>query len=211
MRASSVEVLPEPLLRKVTQDAPVRAYPKDTVIVAEGDDSDSLYILLAGGARVYVTGEGGRELHLNELHAGEYFGEVRLDGGPRSATVRALEECRCAILKGVDLARALSEHPELALHVIQKLAHRVRALTESARSLALMDVYGRVAALLLELAEEREGQLEIRERLTQRDIGARVGASREMVSRIMKELETGGYVRLERERIVICRRPPKRW
>ncbi|OGA06986.1 MAG: hypothetical protein A3D95_14680 [Betaproteobacteria bacterium RIFCSPHIGHO2_12_FULL_69_13] len=211
MTASSIEALPEPLLRRVAAQALTRTFPKNAVIVTEGDESDSLYILLAGRAKVYVSGEGDREFYLNQLKPGEYFGEVRLDGGPRSASVIALEECRCAILKGADLSRALAEHPDFALHVIRKLAHLVRALTESARSLALMDVYGRVAALLLKLAEERDGQLEIRERLTQREIAARVGASREMVSRILKDLESGGYLSVERERIAIHRKPPKRW
>jgi CRP/FNR family cyclic AMP-dependent transcriptional regulator len=209
--ATSIEALPESLLERLARQAVTRSYPKNAVIVTEGDESDSLYILLSGRAKVYVSGEGGRELYLNQLHPGEYFGEVRLDGGPRSASVTALEDCRCAILRGDDLARALAEHPEFALHVIRKLAHRVRALTESARSLALMDVYGRVAALLLELAEQRDGHLEIRERPTQREIASRVGASREMVSRILKDLETGGYITVERELIVIHRHPPKRW
>lgn len=211
LSGNHIEALPEPLLRKLAQQAVTRPYPKNAVILTEGDDSDSLYILLSGRARVYVSAEDGRVLHLNELRPGEYFGEVRLDGGPRSASVLALEECRCAILNGEELTRAVAEHPDLALHLIRKLAHRVRALTENARSLALMDVYGRLAGLLLELAEERDGRLEIRERLTHREIATRIGASREMVSRVFKDLETGGYVSAERGRIVIHRRPPKRW
>jgi len=103
LTASSIEALPEPLLRRVAAQALTRTFPKNAVIVTEGDESDSLYILLAGRAKVYVSGEGDREFYLNQLKPGEYFGEVRLDGGPRSASVIALEECRCAILKGADL------------------------------------------------------------------------------------------------------------
>lgn len=90
---------------------------------------------------------------------GEYFGEVTLDGGPRSASVAALEDCRCAVAPRAELNQLLSQVPEIAQHVIRKLAHRVRALTEHMRDLALMHVYGRVARLLLDLAEEVEGKL----------------------------------------------------
>src|SRR3990167_5961549 len=97
---SSILALPEPLLQKLAERALTRSYPKNAVIVTEGDESDSLYILLSGRAKVYVSGEGDREFYLNQLKPGEYFGEVRLDGGPRSASVIALGGCRCAILKG---------------------------------------------------------------------------------------------------------------
>jgi CRP/FNR family cyclic AMP-dependent transcriptional regulator len=160
---------------------------------------------------VFVSDENGRELQLNRIGPGEYFGEVTLDGGPRSASVMALEDCRCAVVKRADLTAFLERHPEFALHLVRKLAHRVRALTESVRSLAMMDVYGRVARLLLELAEERDGRLVVNEALTHRDIASRVGCSREMISRIFSDLIDGGYVRKEAGHLVIVRKPPPRW
>ena len=211
MKDRTVEVLPQPLLDKVAAVATVRAFPKRAIIVTEGDDTDSLYIVLSGKARVYVADDKGREVQLNQLGAGEYFGEVTFDGGPRSASVMAVEDCRCAIVKRSELTGFLEKQPELALHIMRKLARRVRDLTENVRSLALMDVYGRVARLLLELAEERDGRLVVRESLTHRDIASRVGASREMISRIFSDLTDGGYVRKEDRHLVIMRKPPPRW
>jgi CRP/FNR family transcriptional regulator, cyclic AMP receptor protein len=207
----SVELLPQPLLDKVAAVATVRAFAKRSIIVSEGDETDSLYVMLSGKARVFVADDKGREVQLNQLGPGEYFGEVTLDGGPRSASVMALEECRCAVVKRTELTPFLEQNPELALHIVRKLARRVRDLTENVRSLALMDVYGRVARLLLDLAEDHEGRLVISEHLTHKDIASRVGASREMISRIFSDLADGGYVRKENGQLVIARKPPPRW
>ena len=211
MKPRSAEILPAGLREQVAAGAALRSFPKGAIIVNEGDDTDSLYILLSGRARVFVADADGREAQLNQIGPGEYFGEVTLDGGPRSASVMALEECRCAVVKRAELDAFLARNPAFALHVVQKLASRVRALTENVRSLALMDVYGRVARLLLELAEERDGRLAIDEPLTQKDIASRVGCSREMISRIFTDLAAGGYVVKEGGRLVILKKPPPRW
>ena len=211
MNAASVEALPEALLQQVAQQAVLRTFHKNAIIVSEGDDSDSLYVLVTGRAKVFVSDADGKEVQLNQLGAGEYFGEVTLDGGPRSASVMALEDCRCAVLRRADLADLMSGQPEFALHLIRKLAHRVRSLTSSVRDLAFVDVYGRVARLLLELAAERDGCLIIEEKLTQKDIAQRVGASREMISRIFSDLVEGGYLAKQDGRLVLMRKPPPRW
>ena len=211
MKDRTVEVLPAPLLDKVGAVATVRTFAKRAIIVSEGDETDTLYVVISGKARVYVADDKGREVQLNQLGPGEYFGEVTLDGGPRSASVMALEECRCAMVKRAELTPFLEKNPELALHIVRKLARRVRDLTENVRSLALMDVYGRVARLLLELAENREGRLVISEHLTHKDIASRVGASRVMISRFFSDLSDGGYVRKENGQLVIARKPPPRW
>ena len=211
MKDRTAEILPAPLIEKMAALATTRTFGKSAIIVSEGDETDSLYIVLAGRAKVFVADENGREVQLNQIGPGEYFGEVTLDGGPRSASVMALEECRCAVVKRAELSAFLERNPEFARHLVRKLAHRVRLLTESVRSLALMDVYGRVARLLLELAEERDGRLVVEESLTHRDIASRVGASREMISRIFSDLTDGGYVRKEDRHLVIMRKPPPRW
>ena len=211
MKNRTAEILPAPLIEKMAALATTRTFGKNAIIVSEGDETDSLYIVLAGRAKVFVADESGREVQLNQIGPGEYFGEVTLDGGPRSASVMALEECRCAVVKRAELSAFLERNPEFARHLVRKLAHRVRMLTESVRSLALMDVYGRVARLLLELAEERDGRLVVEESLTHRDIASRVGASREMISRIFSDLTDGGYVRKEDRHLVIMRKPPPRW
>jgi CRP/FNR family cyclic AMP-dependent transcriptional regulator len=211
MRDRSAEVLPPALLEAVAKGATARAFPKNAIIVSEGDETDSLYVMLAGRARVYVSNAQGREVQLNVIGAGEYFGEVTLDGGPRSASVMAAEGCKCAVVKRGELLTLVEKEPQFALHIVRKLASRVRDLTENVRSLALMDVYGRVARLLLELAQERDGRLIIEEALTHKDIASRVGASREMISRIFSDLTAGGYVVKENGQLVIVRKPPPRW
>ena len=211
MKDRTVELLPQPLLDKIAAVATVRTFSKRSIIVSEGDETDSLYVMISGKARVFVADDKGREVQLNQLGAGEYFGEVTFDGGPRSASVMAVEECRCAVVKRAELTTFLEKNPELALHVVRKLARRVRDLTENVRSLALMDVYGRVARLLLELAEEKDGRLVVSEPLTHKDIASRVGASREMISRILKDLAAGGYIRIEGAQMVIEKDPPRAW
>jgi CRP/FNR family cyclic AMP-dependent transcriptional regulator len=203
--------LPKPLLDEIATVATIRTYPKHAVIVTESDETDSLYVMLSGKARVYVSDAKGREVVLNQLGVGEYFGEVTLDGGPRSASVMALEECRCAVIRRAELTAFIERNPGFALHLVRKLAHRVRELTENVRSLALMDVYGRVARLLLELAEQKDGRLVVPGPLTHKEIASRVGASREMISRIFSDLSDGGYVRKEDGQLVIARKPPPRW
>jgi CRP/FNR family transcriptional regulator, cyclic AMP receptor protein len=211
MKDRSVEVLPAPLLEAIGKIATVRNYTKHTILMNEGDDTDSLYVVLAGRVRVYVSDDQGREVHVNSIGPGEFFGEVTLDGRPRSASVVSVEDCRCALVKRSELLALIEKEPKFALHMIRKLASRVRDLTENVRSLALMDVYGRVARLLLELADERDGRLVIDEALTHKEIASRVGASREMISRIFSDLTAGGYVVKEEGKLVIVKKPPPRW
>ena len=188
-----------------------RSYPKNTVIVSEGDRTDSLYIILEGRVKVYVSDDDGHDVVLATQGAGEYFGELVLDEGPRSASVMTVEPSRFLVVPLQDFREFVVGNPAFALSLIEKLIARVRSLTESVKSLALMDVYGRVARLLLELAKESEGGLVIPQRLTQQDIASRVGASREMVSRILKDLSVGGYLTQSRTGIVLHRKPPEHW
>ena len=142
---------------------------------------------------------------------GEYFGELVLDQGPRSASVMTLLPCRFLVVQKEEFRKFLLQNPAFALSLIEKLIARVRALTENVKSLALMDVYGRVARLLLELSEENNGGFVISQRLTQQDIASRIGASREMVSRILKDLSVGGCLTQSRTGIVLHRNPPEHW
>jgi CRP/FNR family cyclic AMP-dependent transcriptional regulator len=211
MKDRSPELLPARLLEEIGASATTRAFARNAIIVSEGDETDTVYVLLSGRVKVFLSDADGRDVTLNHLGPGEYFGEITLDGGPRSASVMALEETRCAVVKGAELVALVERTPEFALHMVRKLARRVRALTENVRSLAFVDVYGRVARLLLDLAEEQEGELVIGEPLTHKDIASRVGASREMVSRIFSDLAEGGYVRKDGKRLVVVRKPPPRW
>jgi CRP/FNR family cyclic AMP-dependent transcriptional regulator len=189
----------------------VRTYPKNTIVVTEGERSDSLYVILSGRVKVLVSDENGKDLVLNIQGPGEYFGELALDEGPRSASVATLETCRMAVIANDVLRHFLAEHPDAALQLIKGLIGRVRHATESLKDLALLDVYGRVAKLLLGLAKETDGRMIIDQRFTQQDIADRVSASREMVSRILKDLSVGGYITYDNGRIVVQRRPPRAW
>ena len=182
-----------------------------TVLVTEGDRTDALYIILEGRVRAYVSDASGREVALSVMGPGEYFGEVAFDAGPRSASVVTLEPCKLLVIPRADFATFLESHPAFSMHFINKLIHRIRVLTENVRSLALMDAYGRVARLLLEDSVTKDGVCFVPERPTQVEIANRVGCSREMVSRIFKDLVKGGYIAMEPDRIVINRKPPAHW
>jgi CRP/FNR family cyclic AMP-dependent transcriptional regulator len=203
--------LDEDELRLLSMQGIVKNFPKNTIIVSEGDETDSFYIILGGRVKVFVSDEEGREIVLGTQGPGEYFGEMVLDGGFRSASVMTLDSSRFAIIAKNKFRDFVLSHPRFALDLVEKLIRRTRALTENVKSLALMDVYGRVARLLLELAERKDGTLVIEERLTQQDIASRVGASREMISRILKDLAAGGYVSVEKRRITIHKTPPRHW
>ncbi len=190
----------------------LRHHPKNSVIINEGDDTSSFYIILKGRVKVYLTDESGKEVILNVQAEGEYLGEVALlDEGPRSASVFTLEDSKFAVLNRSAFIECITENPFLALKIMQGLAQRLRALSENVRSLALMDVYGRVARLLLDLAADQNNDKVISEKLTQNDIAARIGASPKMVGRIMQELKKGGYVRKSGKNLIIARPLPAAW
>jgi CRP/FNR family cyclic AMP-dependent transcriptional regulator len=198
-------------LRDFAQHAVSRTFPENTVVVREGDRTDSLYIIVSGRVKIYVSDDKGKEVMLSESGPGEYFGEMVLDEGPRSASVKTLEPTRFLVVSKEDFREFVKKSPEFSLHLICKLISRVRALTNDVKSLALMDVYGRVARMLLELAVERDGVLVIDSKPTQQEIASRVGASREMVGRILGDLTVGGYIEVGRDRITIAKALPRTW
>ncbi len=199
-------------LKHIAEHGTIRTYPKNAVLIHEGDLTDSFYVILKGKVKVYASDEDGKEIILNLQGAGEYFGELALiDAAPRSASVMTMEPSKLAVVSRADFERFLTEHPSIAIELIRSLAQRVRSLTESVKSLALLDVYGRVARTLLDLATEEGGEQAVRQRLTHQDIANMVGASREMVSRIMKDLINGGYIRIEDRRIIIRHKLPPGW
>jgi CRP/FNR family cyclic AMP-dependent transcriptional regulator len=198
-------------LRALADRTVVRSYPKQAMIVSEGDESDSLYLIVSGRVKIYLADEHGKELILAIKGPGQYFGEMVLDGEARSASVMTLEPSQFAIVSRADFRDFLLGHAEVALQLIQNLIRVARGLNRSVRNLAMLDVYGRVARILLELAVERDGKLVIPERLTQKEIAARVGASREMINRVLRDLTAGGYVSVQKGRITINKAPPARW
>lgn len=207
-----VHSLGEDLLREIAGRGGLRPYPANAVLINEGDASDSLFIVLKGRVKVYSTNPEGKEVVITTHGPGEYVGELALDGGVRSASVMTLEPTTCSVVSGANLREFVAAHPDFALHLIHKLIRRVRHATESVKSLALDDVYGRVVRLLNDLSDPAEGgRRVVRERMTQQAIAERVGSSREMVSRIFKGLTTGGYVAVDAGRIVLLKKPPPGW
>jgi CRP/FNR family cyclic AMP-dependent transcriptional regulator len=198
-------------LAAIEQQTKRKHYQKRTVIIEKGDESSSLYVLEHGRAKVYVADDGGREIVLRELGPGDHFGELALLGGsPRTASVETLTDCDVRLLTGVVFKDFLAKHPEVALSLIRHLVRQVADLTDTASDLALLSVYGRLAKVLVEQSEEEGGRL-ITPPLTQQQIADRVGCSREMVSRIIGDLKTGGYISLEGKRFVLERKLPERW
>jgi len=198
-------------LSALEQHTKVKRYQKRTVIIEKGEESSILYVLESGRAKVYVADDAGKEIVLRELGPGDHFGELALLGGsPRTASVMTLTDCEARLLTGSVFRDFLAKHPEVALVLIRHLARQVADLTDTASDLALLSVYGRIAKVLVEGAQDEDGRL-ITGPLTQQHIADRVGCSREMVSRIVGDLRTGGYVSLEGKRFVLERKLPERW
>jgi len=182
-----------------------RSYPKNTVIINENDHADSLYLIESGRVKVYCSDKNGKEFIMNTLTAGDHFGELALlDDDKRSASVRTMEKSTFCIVYKEDFNQVLAQQPNIAKTLIRNLTRRVRKLTQDVKALALQDVYGRVTNVLTTLAEPRDEETSIiPEKLTQQDIADRVGASREMVARILKDLTIGEYISFEGRNIVI--------
>lgn len=203
--------LDESALRALAPHGAVRAFPKNAVVVNQGDETDSLYILLSGRVKAFVGEEDGREVVLNTAGAGDYFGEVVLDGGPRSASIMTLEPCRLFVIPRGDIEGLIDSNPAFARHLIHALIGKVRSLTQRVLDLSLKDVYGRFAKFIEDNAVERGGTREVPERLTQHEIAARIGASREMVNRIIKDLTAGGYISIDGKHITVHKKLPAHW
>ena len=202
----------EPGIARLANRGIVRSYRKNTIVLNEGEPGDSLFVLLQGQVKVYATDENGREITYGTIQAGDYFGEMSIDGGPRSASVMTLEPCLCALVSRGAVQQHLAEEPGFALQLVTQVIRRARSATETARQMALLDVYGRVIHTL----EGQQGPASQQEpvqlmQITHQQIASRVGASREMVSRLLKDLEKGGYVELGIKRITLKKKLPARW
>ncbi len=177
---------------------------RGTVIMREGDLGDSLFAIVHGRVKVFIGDEDGREIILKILGEGDFFGELALiDKQPRSASVAAIESTTLNVLSHQAFQTCLTRAPQIATTVMTALAKRLRDADRKISTLALMDVYGRVANTLLELAVEIDGKLVVGEKLSQQEIANMVGASREMVNRILKDLSERGFISIESKQITI--------
>jgi len=186
--------LPAYLLSRLESLGEVQAFNAGDILLRESEVSSQLYVLLSGKLKVFASQGNRREVVYNTLHPGEYFGELAFDGGPRSASVRALEASRCLVLTADTLHELVRTEPEFAIHLITKLMRLLRRSTQKLKSLALDDVRSRVLSLIEEEAINEGGVRHLPKSLTQRDIAHRIGATREMVNHVLQDLARDGFV-----------------
>ncbi len=195
---------PDDQLRMLASVVNRKSVPRSSTVMASGDPTDSLYIVLSGRLKVMMSDAEGKEVILSILGPGEFFGEMGLiDDSPRSASVVAIEACELLAIAKRDFKRCLAENFEMTMAVMRGLVRRLREADRKIGSLALLDVYGRVARLLLDMSETVEGEKIVTKRLPKQDIAKMIGASREMVSRVMKDLQMGGYIEIRGSHIVL--------
>ena len=200
------------LVNELASLGEVRRYRKGTILIHEADLGDTLFFILAGQVKAYSVDANDKEITFGVFGPGDYLGEMALDGGPRSGSCITLQASVCSVVTRNTLLAFIAKRPEFALELLCKVIGRLRLTTTSARNLAFIDVYGRLTACLLALATPQpDGSLRIEERITHQEIASRAGCSREMVSRILKDLETGGYLRVDERRIVLLKKLPPRW
>lgn len=198
-------------IENVASQTVIRQFPKNTVIVSQGDDTDSFYVILQGKVDVFLHNDKGKEIIINTLSECESFGELAPLGSiPRQASIITTEDSTFGVISRQVFMDTLLTKPTVSMRIIDLLIGRIQDLTEEVSSLALEDVYNRVVRVLYKHADE-VGEKLVTEKLTQQDIASRVGATREMVHRILKELKTGGYISIEGKHITIEKKLPPGW
>jgi CRP/FNR family cyclic AMP-dependent transcriptional regulator len=198
-------------LTAIEKVAVKKTFPKNTILLSEGDSTDALYVICEGKVKVTIDDNEGKELILSILGAGEYFGEMALlDDEPRSASVTTKETTQLLIISKNDFMGFFSSNP-IALNLLKDLIKRLREANKKIESLGLLDVYGRVARILNQFAKSQEGKMVIEEKLTHQEIANMIGSSREMVSLILKELSKGGYITIDKKLITINKKLPYSW
>jgi CRP/FNR family transcriptional regulator, cyclic AMP receptor protein len=206
MRSDDSGLLSDHLLTRLSARGDVRTYGRGDVLITEGEASDALFVLLSGELKVYTTDLRQREFIYNTIRPGEFFGELFLDGGPRSASVKAVTTSLCVLVERDTLRRFMIAYPEFAERLVLKLIARVRHATEQTRSLAFNGAHERTVALLTTLTDVEDGVRLIRSGLSQQDIADRIGATREMVNHVLRNLLRSGHlVRREDKRLVVAR------
>ena len=211
-RVDLFEGLTESQVNALVERSRMRVFAANTIVVSEGDEGNSLFIIQNGSLKAFLTDNVGREVTLSLLDPGDYFGELALlDEAPRSASVMAVTRSEVLQIPRTAFLELIEVYPACLQLVVRNLVGRILLLTESVRSLALVDVFGRISRVFDSLAVEQDGLLLIDRRLTQQDLANMVGASREMVNRILRDLVAGGYIEIEQQRILLCKKLPRHW
>jgi CRP/FNR family cyclic AMP-dependent transcriptional regulator len=187
-------------------------FPRQAIIISEGDETRSLYIILSGKVRVFSSDDKNKEVTLLIQEAGSHFGELALlSDEPRSASVQTLESTSCAMISKPDFLHWLETNPDVAIALLGVLSEKIRYLTEKVKQMALSNVYERTIKALQGIAEKQDDMLVIRNRPTQQELANMVGSSREMINKIMKELTKGGYIILTDEGMIMKSKLPAAW
>jgi len=185
-----------------------KRFPRNTVIFSKGDESDSLYVVCRGKVKVLIDDEQGKEIVLSVMGPGEYFGEMAaIDGVPRSATVVTQGPAELLMVRRNDFRNILSTNPAMVFNLLKVLLERLRKADHKIETLAFMNVHGRVVDLLMRFAEPQGQKWFVKDKLTHQEIANMIGCSREMVSRVVKEMLNDGTLSMESNRIVIHRKP----
>jgi len=205
--------MPEDSLNKLVELAETVEYPRNRIIVNAGDSGDSMYVILEGSLKVYQTDSHGKQIVFAILTAGNYFGEMSLlDGKERSASIATKERSTLLRIGKKEFDALVADSPSFCKHLLIGLCERLRAANTKIANLAHMDVYGRVAGLLMESSEHCGDHYVVREHLTHQEIADRIGSSREMVSKILRDLSFGRYISQEQNKnIIIHKHLPHAW
>ena len=208
---SPYDALTDVEIDSLLSHATVRKYKKNTLIIHQGDETNSLYIVREGQMKVYVEDDQGREHTVRILDEGDSFGELALVGDfPRSANVVTLTDASAFVISKASFMECLRNNPDISFGLIQSLAHMVRDTTSELTHLALSDVYGRLVHVLEKYAQKQDDKSYL-PKFTHREIASMIGSSREMVSKILKDLEKGDYISVTDNQYVINKSLPARW
>jgi CRP/FNR family transcriptional regulator, cyclic AMP receptor protein len=197
-------------LQAAAQHFTIRSYPKGAILVTEGDRLEVFSIVLSGQVKFFWRDDDGRQVDVAIVGPGEDFAAQAIGAEPMLTSVMALDDLRLASIPVAEFERLLLRHPQLALAYLKRVIFLFRRSMAGRKAFSMEDVYGRVTQLLLASAVETDG-VRVTERFTHAEIGQRVGATREMVGRVLRDLARGGYIRSDRGRITILRKPPRRW
>jgi CRP/FNR family transcriptional regulator, cyclic AMP receptor protein len=187
---------------------------KGSILIEEGEPGSNLLIVLIGRLKAFSKGSSGtREVTYGVYGVGDFIGEMSLDGGPRSASVVCLEATTCSVVSKDTVKRFIVEEPEFAFDLLSRVIDRARRATKNARNLALTNAYGRLTEFLISEAKSLpDGVVAIENFPSHREISGRIGSSREMVSRLLKDLQTGDYVEIDARKRLVLRKPlPSSW
>ena len=204
--------LSEKEIQDLETEAVKKRFPKNTVLFSEGDETDSLYVISKGKVKAVITDENGREIVLSIFGSGEYFGEMAfIDDDHRSATILTKEPVQALVISRDVIKRVLVSNPDFAFNLLKGMVARLRQANHQIEGLALKDVYGRIARLFAQYATTEDGETVLEERFTHQEVANMIGSSREMVSRIFKELIVGEYISVDKQQITIKKTLPYAW